>query len=208
MKILIVDDDPDALFAASRVLGAEGYQVLKAGSAAQCLAMIKETRPDLILLDVVLPDRDGSDLCREIKSDPELAGIYIVLLSGLKISSIEQAEGLDIGADGYIVRPISNQELKARVKAMVRILTAERERDRLIAELKDALAKVRQLSGLLPICAHCKNIRDDKGYWKKIESYICDHSEVDFSHSICPDCAKIYYPDLNIYDEPTEGKQP
>jgi len=72
-----------------------------------------------------------------------------------------------------------------------------RERDK----LKEALAKIKTLSGLLPICASCKNIRDDKGYWNQIESYIQEHSEAEFSHSICPECAKRLYPDLEIYDD-------
>jgi bacterioferritin-associated ferredoxin len=77
----------------------------------------------------------------------------------------------------------------------------EKEREKLIAELKDSLAQVKKLSGLLPICSHCKKIRDDKGYWNQIESYIYDHSEADFSHSICPECAKKHYPDFDIYDD-------
>jgi len=72
----------------------------------------------------------------------------------------------------------------------------EEEREKLIRELKDALAKVKTLSGLLPICAACKKIRDDKGYWNQIESYIRDRSEADFSHGICPECAKRLYPEL------------
>ena len=76
---------------------------------------------------------------------------------------------------------------------------AEEEKERLIAELQSALSKVKQLSGFLPICASCKKIRDDKGYWNQLEEYIRDHSEVEFSHGICPDCAKKLYPEL--YDK-------
>jgi len=72
---------------------------------------------------------------------------------------------------------------------------AEEERERLLAELQEALGQVRKLSGLLPICSSCKKIRDDKGYWRQIEAYIQDHSEAEFSHSICPECAKKLYPD-------------
>jgi PAS domain S-box-containing protein len=74
----------------------------------------------------------------------------------------------------------------------------EKERERIITELQDALNKVRTLSGLLPICASCKKIRDDKGYWNQIESYIHKHSDAEFSHGICPDCAKRLYPDLDL----------
>ena len=72
----------------------------------------------------------------------------------------------------------------------------EKEREKLIEELKNALDQVKQLSGLLPICASCKKIKDDKGYWRQIESYIRDHSEAEFSHGICPECVKKLYPGL------------
>ena len=77
----------------------------------------------------------------------------------------------------------------------------EQKREKLINELQEALAQVKTLSGLLPICANCKMVRDDKRYWKQIESYIRDHSEAEFSHSICPACVKKLYPELNIYDD-------
>jgi len=70
------------------------------------------------------------------------------------------------------------------------------EREKLIGELQETMAQVKVLRGILPICANCKKIRDDKGYWKQVESYIRDHSEADFSHSICPECAKILYSDI------------
>ncbi len=79
--------------------------------------------------------------------------------------------------------------------------TAEKQKTDLIQELKKALENVKQLSGLLPICSHCKKIRDDKGYWKQIEQYIHEHSEARFSHGICQECAKTHYPDLNLYNE-------
>ncbi|MEN8692290.1 MAG: response regulator [Desulfobacterales bacterium] len=201
IKILIVDDDPEVLFATSRIVKTAGYEVLEASTGLECMESARNNSPDLILLDVVLPDVLGSELCRQIKADPFFDGTFVVLLSGSKTSSDDQAEGLDVGADGYIARPISNRELKARVNAMVRILTAEREKNRLIAELKEALSKIKKLSGLLPICSHCKKIRDDKGYWNKIESYIHKHSDAEFSHGICPECAEKYYPDMDLYGD-------
>ena len=79
--------------------------------------------------------------------------------------------------------------------------TAEAERENLITELQSALSEVKTLSGLLPICAICKNIRDDQGYWNKLEAYIHMHSEAQFSHSICPDCLKIHYPDIDVSED-------
>ncbi|MCF8114750.1 MAG: PAS domain-containing protein [Desulfotignum sp.] len=78
---------------------------------------------------------------------------------------------------------------------------AEEERNQLVIELKRALAEVKTLKGFLPICSHCKKIRDDKGYWNQIESYIHKHSGAEFSHGICPECAKKHYPDFDIYED-------
>jgi hypothetical protein len=77
----------------------------------------------------------------------------------------------------------------------------EKQRRETIAQLQHALGEVKTLSGLLPICASCKKIRDDSGYWNQLESYIHKHSEAKFSHGICPDCAKKLYPDLDIHDD-------
>lgn len=201
VKILVVDDDPEVLFATSRVLKSAGYQVLQAASGQECLEVVRRNPPTLILLDVVLPDIDGIEVCRRIKQEFKDLRIFIVLVSGMKTASEEQADGLEGGADGYIARPISNKELLARVRAMLRIAQAEQERDRLYLELKEAQARVKVLSGLLPICCHCKNIRDDAGYWSQLESYVQKHSEASFSHGICPECAQKYYPELGLYED-------
>jgi hypothetical protein len=92
----------------------------------------------------------------------------------------------------------ANKGLSNEIDARIR---SEKEREKLIADLQTALADVKTLSGLLPICAHCKKIRDDKGYWKQIEGYIQEHSDATFSHSICRECAKELYPDFDIYDD-------
>jgi hypothetical protein len=89
---------------------------------------------------------------------------------------------------------VQQREMNIRKKA-------EGEREVLVRELQKALSEVKQLSGLLPICSHCKKIRDDKGYWNQIEAYIQDHSDAEFSHSICQECAKKHYPDMDIYGE-------
>ncbi len=78
---------------------------------------------------------------------------------------------------------------------------AEEQRDRLISDLQKTLSEVKTLQGFLPICSHCKKIRDDKGYWNQIESYMNKHSDIEFSHGICPECAKKYYPDMHLYDD-------
>jgi len=87
----------------------------------------------------------------------------------------------------------TNEELTQEVAERKR---AEQEKEKLVIELREALSKVKKLSGLLPICSSCKKIRDDQGYWQQIEAYIGEHSEAEFSHSICPDCARKLYPEF------------
>jgi DNA-binding response OmpR family regulator len=195
-KILVVDDDPTWLRAVVRLLTHAGYDVADAGTGQAGLAAMRTNQPDLVLLDIILPDVNGLELCRQIKTTDAFARVFVILMSASQISSDEQSLGLETGADGYIARPISNRELVARVQALVRIRKAEAERDRLSAELQQTLAEVKTLRGFLPICASCKKIRDDQGFWSEVESYITRHSEARFSHGICPDCAKRLYPDL------------
>jgi PAS domain S-box-containing protein len=124
-RILIVDDDIHRLHATSRVVKDAGYEALEARNGIDGLRLAAEHKPDLILLAVVLPDIDGREVCKRIKSDPETANICVVLLSSIHIKSDSQAEGLEQGADAYVARPIPNRELLARVKAMLRLKYAE-----------------------------------------------------------------------------------
>ncbi len=134
-RILLVEDDADIRFATKRVLQSAGYQVWEASSVKECRQELRSYLPDLLLLDVVLPDGDGRQLCSQMKADPALRGIFVVLLSGIKTSANDQVEGLDLGADGFIARPVSNRELLARIQAMDRIRIAEKA----LQEAHDAL---------------------------------------------------------------------
>ncbi len=118
--ILIVDDNAEALSAAARLLRKAGYEVAEAGDGAGALSLVRSMRPALVLLDVVLPDLSGLDVMRQIRADPALVGVSVVLLSSLQAAPEEQTAGLDAGADGYIARPIANTEMLARVRAQLR----------------------------------------------------------------------------------------
>jgi DNA-binding response OmpR family regulator len=185
IRILVVDDDPDILFATVRILKKESFEVISADTGNRGLEKVENDHPDLILLDVELPDILGTELCKQIKSTPDHQKRYIMMLSGGKISSDDQADGLDSGADGYIARPVSNRELISRVHSMVRLIRAERKTESYIQELQQAMEKIKVLSGIVPICMHCKQIRNDKGYWNQLEVFIEKHSEAQFSHGIC-----------------------
>jgi DNA-binding response OmpR family regulator len=194
-KVLVSDDDPELLLLCATVLKRAGYEVFETNSGQACLNAAATYRPDLILLDVILPDMSGTEVCKQIKSDPALNGTFVVLVSGIRVSSELQADGLNTGADGYIIKPISNKELLARVQAVERIKraedalrTKEKEQQKLISELQAAIAEIKTLKGFIPICASCKKIRDDEGFWNQLEIYISEHTDARFSHGLCPDC--------------------
>lgn len=195
IRILVVDDDPDILFATARILKQEGFEVISANTGNQCLEKVDKEDPDLILLDVELPDILGTEVCQKLKGSTDHEKKYIMMLSGEKISSDDQADGLDFGADGYIARPVSNRELVSRINSMVRLIRAERKSDSYILELEQAMERIKVLSGIIPICMHCKQIRDDKGYWNQLEAFIQSHSSAQFSHGICDACLEKYYPE-------------
>jgi CheY-like chemotaxis protein len=195
--ILVVDDDPDLLFGTVKVLQNAGYTTATAHNGIEALATTQTFFPDLILSDFDMPGMDGLELCRRIKRDPALANTYVVIISGTHTLLEHQVTGLEAGADGYILRPIGPRELLARVEAFSRIVHLNQALAEKNAELAAALAKVKSLSGLLPICSGCKQIRDHAGYWSRVERYVEEHSDATFTHSLCPDCVKKYFPKLD-----------
>jgi hypothetical protein len=128
-----------------------------------------------------------------------------------KLKELAEAFSLDIEklkeqAHSYNHRPKFMVDLaKKRLRSSANFIGHIVEKHSLIKELQKTLSEVKTLQGLFPICSHCKKIRDDKGYWNQIETYIRDHSDAEFSHGICQECAKKYYPDMDLYgDEQTQ----
>lgn len=134
-RILVVDDSDDLRTVFCRLLGRAGYQAMSAKTGDECLRIVREQRPDLVLLDVVLPDMSGIEVCKLIKSDEEIGGCLVLSISGTRTSGINTAESLDGGADGYITKPIDGQALLAHVNALLRTKKAEQA----IQEVNDQL---------------------------------------------------------------------
>jgi len=193
-NILIVDDTPANIQILDETLKDE-YEIYFALNGKDALQNAAAMIPDLILLDIMMPEMDGYEVCRTLKNNSLLKDIPVIFITALDQADHE-TKGLELGAVDYITKPFNPAIVRLRVKNQLEL---KKHRDGLAlrnAELQEALAKIKTLSGLLPICASCKKIRDDKGYWNRIETYISDHSEAEFSHSICPECTKKLYPEL------------
>jgi len=198
MKILIAEDDFLSRNVLKRVLVNWGHEVVEASDGEEAWETLQaEDGPRLAVLDWIMPGMAGIDVVRKVRDclSSEERYVYIILLTQ-KGSKNDMVEGLAAGADDYIVKPFDHSELQVRIRNGQRIVELQSALTEANLELRNALAQVKKLSGFLPICAACKKIRDDKGYWQQIEAYIRDHSEAEFSHSICPDCSRKLYPEL------------
>ena len=120
-RILVVDDKPDVRHLLSAMLRVQGYEVWEASTGRRGLQMTRRTRPDLLLLDVVMPDLSGIEVCGEIKADARLSDVFVVLVSGQATSSAEMVRGLAAGADEYIAKPVDSAEFLARIRTIVRL---------------------------------------------------------------------------------------
>jgi CheY-like chemotaxis protein len=165
-----------------------GYDVLVARDGPQAWQVLDgEEPPSLALLDWVMPGMDGLEVCRKVRSVTRTPPIYIILLTA-RVAKDDVIRGFDAGADDYVTKPFNSDELRARVKVGRRIVELQKNLALRVQELENALARVKKLQGLLPICSYCKRIRDDQNYWQQVESYFSEHSDAEFTHGICPDC--------------------
>jgi phosphoserine phosphatase RsbU/P len=188
VRALLADDDPITTTALAGALRRLDLDVTVVHDGALAWRTIEGPHPPaLAILDWMMPCIDGLELCRKIRQSPARAHMYVLLLTG-RDSRADIVAGLEAGADDYLVKPFDVHELRARVHTGLRILDLQQNLAEQIARLKETIANVKQLKGLLPMCSYCKKIRKDADYWQQLEAYISDHSEAEFSHGVCPAC--------------------
>jgi len=188
VRALIADDDRTTAVILSRTLaGWDIESVVTHDGAAAWDLLRAEARPSLAILDWMMPGLEGVELCRRIRADASLSHMYVLLLTS-RDSRADMVTALDAGADDYLVKPFDPEELRARVHVGVRVLALQERLAERVVELQDALSRVKQLHGLLPICSYCKRIRTDDNYWHQVDRYIAQHSEAEFTHGVCPSC--------------------
>jgi len=237
IEILVVEDSLTQAMQLKYMLEQHGYHISVAKNGEEALASINEHKPTIVLSDIVMPEMDGYQLCRQIKTDENLKDIPVILLTQLSDPE-DIIKGLECGANNFITKPyngqvllshiryiLANQELRngtmsemgmeilfagqkhfitsSRIQILDLLFSTfenaiqkNRELEQANKQLKEALETVKTLKGLIPICANCKNIRDDEGFWHQVEEYVQRHSEAEFSHGICPECVKELYPEF------------
>ena len=185
-RILLVEDESivaTIIYKDLKDMGYDPIDVVDTGELA--IAKARELRPDLILMDIQLPGEiDGVEVATQIVQNP---GCPVIFLSGSSDQAVLDRAKIS-EPYGYLIKPVNKLELNAMIQITLYKVKVEHERADLLLKLQDALEEIKVLHGMLPICACCKKIRDDSGYWHQIESYIAKHSEANFTHGVCPEC--------------------
>jgi CheY-like chemotaxis protein len=179
--ILVVDDNPDNLRLLCEILEEHGYQTAMAKNGHDALLFLSKEKTDLILLDIMMPDQDGLQVCQIIKQNITLKDIPIIFVTA-RAESEDIVQGFSVGGVDYITKPFNPPELLARIKTHI--------------ELKLAREEIRTLRGIIPVCASCKSIRLSDGNWQTLEVYIKQNTDAELSHGLCPECIRKLYPTL------------
>ncbi len=198
LNILIAEDDFVVSESIQKRLEDLGYTVVgKARNGRLAVEMTQALQPDAVLMDIEMPDMDGLEATKHIC---QTCPTPVVIMTSYDTPDLWKQAG-EAGAGAYLVKMPAPSEIKraitiatARFDDMMALRRLNNELKSRNEQLEAALGQVKQLSGLLPMCANCNKIRDDKDYWHDVAAYIRDHSEAEFSHGICPDCAKKLYP--------------
>jgi sigma-B regulation protein RsbU (phosphoserine phosphatase) len=198
VRALIADDDRGTVVILKTALERMGLEVLVAHDGSDAWAIL-QSDPSIALtvLDWMMPGADGPEICRRIRVDESHAHMYVILLTS-RDASADLVAGLDAGADDYLIKPFEADELRARVQVGLRVHRLQERLAERVADLESALSKVKQLSGLLPICSYCKSVRTDQNYWERVDHYMAQHTDVQFSHGICPACYETVIARLDV----------
>ncbi len=203
-SVLIVDDSPTDLRYTARLLESPDRHVLLASGGEEALSILQNVTIALVILDVHMDGMDGFETAEGIRSDERTRDIPIIFLTATGREEETVFQGYDAGAVDYLFKPVEPNLLRSKVNVFCQ-LSAQRL---LIQEqlleirakndvLRRQLEEIKTLRGLVPICAKCKSVRDDTGFWQCIENYVSEHSEAEFSHSLCPGCKDELYPGLS-----------
>jgi len=201
MHILIAEDDTTSRSALAGMLRAQGHEVMTTSNGAEAWQTLQQPgAPALAILDWMMPEMEGLEVVRRVRALPKNNRPPYLILLTIKADKTEIIAGLEAGANDYLAKPCDPGELRARFEVGRRMVEMQAALADKIDELHQAVDQIKTLRGILPICANCKKIRDDQGYWNQVEVYIHEHTEARFTHGICPECIKKLYPEYSPSD--------
>ena len=196
MKVLIAEDDVTSRMMLKAVLTKWGYEVVETSDGDEAWRVLqRKDAPRLAILDWVMPGISGDEICRKVRQVSPLRPIYIILLTARR-DKADVIAGLEAGANDYVRKPFDREELRARIRVGKKVVRLEATLFKRIRELQDAMRHIKTLQGILPICTYCHRIRKDKESWERLEEYISQHSDAEFSHGICPECLEKHLPEI------------
>lgn len=202
-SVLVVDDSPTDLLYMTRLIEAPDRHILTAASGEEAIKIIQGVEFALVLLDVHLEGMSGIETAEQLRSDERTKHLPIIFVTGSGKREEQIFEAYDTGAVDYLIKPVEPNLLRSKVNVFCELSVQRHVIQEQLDEiqkknkvLKRQLEEIKTLRGLVPICAKCKNVRDDSGFWQTIENYVCEHSEAEFSHSLCPECRNTLYPGI------------
>lgn len=194
-RVLVAEDEAVTRHLLTSTLTRFGYDVLAVSDGAAAWdALSGPNPPNLALLDWQMPGVDGPQICQKVRARQAGSYTYLLLVTA-RSSKSDIVEGLSAGADDFISKPVDLEELRARLHVGERVLLLEQRLADQIARLQEEKAHVQELQGMIPICMHCKRVRNTEQIWERVETYIEAHSSAKFSHALCQNCLEEYYPD-------------
>ena len=198
MKVLIAEDDPVTRCQVEGMVRKWNFSPVTTDNGLDAWRAL-EADPEihLAVTDWQMPGLNGEELCSKAKAELKDRPLYMIILTAAKIDKKDLVSGLTAGADDYLLKPYDTAELQARLRVGQRVIQLHQELQERVRELEEALAQIKQLRGLIPICSYCKKIRDDKNYWHQVDAYLSTHSDATFSHGICPTCSETILAELN-----------
>ena len=207
LQVLVADDDMVSRTVVGAMLKKAGYPVIFAPDGEQAWQHLdSDDPPSLAVLDWEMPGLQGPEVVERIRSRETPTPTYVILLTS-RDSSKDIVRGLRAGADDYVTKPANEDELIARVNVGARVVQLQAALAERVRSLEEALANVKALQTLLPMCAYCKSIRNDQNYWEKVETYFTQHSNVSFTHSYCPNCYERFVrPELEALESAQAAK--
>ncbi len=182
MKVLVAEDDRTSRTLLHGAMLKLGYSVVEAEDGASAWEALGHTGARIVVSDWVMPDTDGLELCRRVRARKDAPYVYFILLTGKMLGVDHYEKAMETGVDDFLTKPLDLDALRVRLRVAERIVALTE--------------RVATLEGILPMCAYCRRIRDERGAYQSLEDYVSDKTPAQFSHGVCPQCVEKHFKDV------------